>query len=90
MKILDSIYDYADNYVYLFFDNVDDWLNRMNELYEDGSFDIHLWYHSPMKWKFTFLWVEYPCVKLWYDNELHFSSSSQESFQYFIKSKKQL
>lgn len=83
MKILQTIREY--NNLYIFTENPEKDLEYFLDKYNSGLSKIHLWYDLPILEKYEFLWVEYSCIWLWYDNEYDVIKDSQDDFNNIIK-----
>lgn len=78
----DNVIIEEDN-VYLFYkvdwDTINSYLaelvhfSKSDENSWEDSFSKHLWYETPRKIKYKFMWVEYQAIHLWYDGERGFA-----------------
>lgn len=67
MKIYNTISE--NQSLYIFTNNPEKDIDYFIEKYENDDSKIHLWYEPPRLDKYEFLWNEYTCIHLWYDNE---------------------
>ena len=68
MHIIQTIQDW--DILHIFTDDPEHDVLAMKEEYKNGNSNkIHLWYWDPVICLFDFLWVRYPCIELWFDNE---------------------
>lgn len=67
MKIIQTIL--VDTDLFIFTETPSEDLEYFIKKYNDWTSQIHLWYEIPNIEVFKFLWNDYNCIHLWYDNE---------------------
>lgn len=83
MKILHTILEWTN--LYIFTDNPEVDILYFIDRYENWLSQIPIWYATPKLEKYKFLWNEYDCISLWFDNECDTAEDSQEDFNNMIK-----
>lgn len=82
MKILQTILN--DTNLFVFTETPTQDIEYFIEKYNNWDSKIHLWYDIPNLNVFNFLWNDYNCIHLWYDNEIDMAYDCKLSFDKLI------
>ncbi len=82
MKILQTILQDTD--LFIFTETPTQDIEYFIEKYNNWDSKVNLWYELPIISVYNFLWNDYNCIRLWYDNECDMAKDAENYFNNLI------